>query len=158
MKAEVWSDSPETLKNIARLYFDEGKTELKMASRRIHKKMLLLTLDGVDSPEKADTLRGKILYLNRADIHMPEGKFFIQDILGLTVKDGVTGKIYGTLTDVIPTGANDVYEITGDGKKHLFPAVAHMIKSTDISAGIMEVLPIPGIFDSGEEKGEKDEA
>ncbi len=154
MKAEVWSDSPETLKNIAHLYFDEGRTEIKIESRRIHKKVLLMMVDGIDSPEKADLLRGRIIYLNRDDIKLAKGKFFIQDILGLTVKDGKTGEIYGKLTDVIPTGANDVYEITDGEKKYLFPAVAEMIKHTDIDGGFMEVLPIPGIFD---EEGETDE-
>lgn len=150
MRVEVWSDSPETLKALPHLYFDEGRTEIKLVSRRVHKKMLLLTIEGVDSIDKAETLRGKLLYLNRDDVKLGEGQRFIADLVGLTAVDGETKQVYGTLAEVFETGANDVYRIVNDsGKEYLFPAVPHMIKSVDDDAGVIELLPIPGIFDDG---------
>lgn len=150
MRAEAWSDSPETLQALPHLYFDEGRTEIKLVSRRIHKKMLLLTIEGVDSIDKAETLRGKLLYLNRDDIKLKEGQRFIADLVGLTAVDGETKQVYGTLAEVFETGANDVYRIVDDsGKEYLFPAVPHMIKGVDDDAGVIELLPIPGIFDDG---------
>jgi len=150
MRVEVWSDSPETLKALPRLYFDEGRTEMKLVSRRIHKKMLLLTLEGVDSIDEAEKLRGKRLYLNRDDVKLRDGQRFIADLVGLTAVDGETKKVYGTLTEVLETGANDVYRIVdGDGHEYLFPAAPHMIRGVDDDAGIIELLPIPGIFDDG---------
>lgn len=150
MRAEAWCDSPEVLQQIKALYFDEGRTRLQLKSRRIHKGMLLFTLEGVDTVEQADLLRGKLLYLNRADIKLEKGRHFLQDLMGLTVKDGNTGQVYGTLTRVFSTGANDVYQIEDkNGREYLFPAVAHMIKQIDLAQGEMLVLPIAGIFDDG---------
>lgn len=146
LKVEVWSDSAESLKSMPHLYFDEGKTELEITSRRVHKKMLLITLAQVTTMSEADLLRGKKVYLNRDDVKLAEGQEFLEDIMGLEVRDGNTGVVYGKITDIIHTGANDVYEIKG-GKTYLFPAVKPMIKAINIDEGVMEVLPIPGIFD-----------
>ncbi|MEG1427539.1 MAG: hypothetical protein RSC76_07610, partial [Oscillospiraceae bacterium] len=63
--------------------------------------------------------------------------------------DGENGQYYGVIDDVFATGANNVYKIVNEGREYLFPAVDHMIKSTDIDLGKIEVLPIPGIFDDG---------
>lgn len=76
-----------------------------------------------------------------------------QDLIGLKAVDGNTGREYGVLQEVLPTGANDVYRIVdGAGREFLFPAVKHMIQGVDLEKGIIALLPIPGIFDgSGEE-------
>lgn len=148
MRVEIWSDSPEVLKSLENLYFDEGKTEIDILSRRVHKNLLLMTVKDVDSIEKAEKLRGRVVYLNRDDISLEEGQSFIADLIGLTAVDGESGRTYGKITEVFATGANDVYRIVdNNGKEYLFPAVPHMIKNTDHDSGIIELLPIPGIFD-----------
>ena len=107
---------------------------------------------GVDTVEQGDALRGRVLYLNRDGVRLEEGRFFLQDLIGLRAVDGQTGEEYGVLEEVVNTPANDVYRIKQGEKEYLFPAVAHMIKRTDIEAGVIELLPIPGIFDGdGEE-------
>ena len=66
--------------------------------------------------------------------------------------DGVTGREYGVLREVIPTGANDVYRIVDGDKEYLFPAVKHMVQGISPEEGVIRLLPIPGIFDDdGEE-------
>jgi len=148
MRVEPWADSPESLDKIKTFYFDDGKTPLKIKSSRVHKNLLLIKADSVDSIEKADLLRGKIIFVNRDDLILEEGQTFVQDLIGLTVRDGNTDKIYGEITDVFKTGANDVYSIKSEnGGEYLFPAVKHMIKSIDVDLGVIEVLPIAGIFD-----------
>lgn len=145
---EPWADSAEFLKKIKSFWFDEGKTDAGLISSRIHQGRLLLTLRGVDSMEKADALRGRVLYLCRKDAKLQEGTWFLQDLLGLIAVDGRTGKKYGTLREIIPTGANDVYRIVDEeGKEYLFPAVSHMIRRIAPEEGVIELLPIPGIFD-----------
>lgn len=147
MKMEVWADSPEFVKKMHNLYWENGE-KIEVESMRLHKNFVLVTISGVDSVEKADMIRGKVVYINRDDVKLKDGQVFIADLIGLDAKDGNTGKIYGKLTKVHPTGANDVYQIDNeDGKSYLFPAVKHMIKSIDVEAGVIELLPIPGIFD-----------
>ena len=112
-----------------------------------------MRLKGVDSVEQGDALRGKILYLNRADVNLAPGQYFLQDLIGLRAVDGITGQEYGVLQEILPTGANDVYRIVSkEGKEYLFPAVPHMIQETDLEGGVIRLLPIPGIFDGGEEE------
>lgn len=150
---EPWADSPEALLPVKHLWFDEGKTDAGLLSMRPHKGRLLLTLRGIDTVEKADALRGRVLYLHRDELPLEPGTWFQQDLIGLTAVDGSTGKIYGTLRDVLSTGANDVYCIVDDaGKEYLFPAVPHMIRRIAPEEGLLELLPIPGIFDGREEE------
>lgn len=153
VRVDPWSDSPEFVKQLKHLYFDGGKVRVPLASSRVHKNQVLLKLEGVDTVEQADALRGKVLWLDREEVQLPEGVVFQQDLIGLRAVDGITGAVYGTLEEVLPTGANDVYRIRGaGGKEYLFPAVAHMIQKTDVERGVIELLPIPGIFDDGGEE------
>lgn len=152
MILEPWADSAEFLKKVKRFWFDEGKTDAGLLASRVHKGRLLVTLSKIDTVEKADTLRGKVLYLSREDINLPKGTYFLQDLIGLKAIDGTSGKEYGTLAEVLPTGANNVYRIVNGENEYLFPAVPHMIKRTAPEEGVIELLPIPGIFDDdGEE-------
>lgn len=149
---ECWADSPEFVKKLKRLYFDEGKTDAGLLSSRVHKGRLLIKLQGVDTVEQGDALRGRVLYLDRNDVTLPEGEFFLQDIIGLKAVDGESGQEYGVLAEVLPGVANGIYRIVNGDKEYLFPAVPHMVKKIDPEAGVIQLLPIPGIFDDGGEE------
>ena len=152
VRVQPWSDGPEFLLNFDTFYLDGGGTALTVERARAHKGMVILKLAGVDTVESGGTLRGKIIYINRADA--PEdgdGVFFIQDILGISVYDADTNRLWGTLTDVLATGANDVYEITGgDGVKRLVPVIPQVVLDTDPEAGIMRIRPLKGLFDDAD--------
>lgn len=78
---------------------------------------------------------------------MNEGKYFIKDVIGLEAIDIDTGLPYGVLTDVITTGANDVYVINdGSSKEALLPAVKEVVKKIDLPNKKLWVCPIKGIF------------
>ena len=149
MKVEVWMDSPEFMKKIKNLYLNGNSEPVKMnlTSARVHKNMLLITLLDINSATEADLMRGKTVYADRNDVKLPAKRYFISDLIGLEVYDGENGQYYGRIQDVLMTGANNVYSIVNGDKEYLFPAVDHMIKSTDIDAGRIEILPIAGIFD-----------
>lgn len=153
MVLEPWADSAEFLRQAKDFYFDRaGERPAGLLASRPHKGRLLVALRGVDSVEKADALRGKVLYLDREDVRLEPGRYFLRDLMGLRAVDGNTGREYGVLEEVLPAPANDVYRIVKDGREYLFPAVAHMVKAVDLEAGTIFLLPIPGIFDDdGEE-------
>jgi len=80
-------------------------------------------------------------------VRLPKNRYFISDLIGLSVIDDVTGAVYGTVQEVFETGANNVYRIAGaNGAEYLFPAVDEMIAKTDVDGGKLFVRPIPGIF------------
>ena len=148
LRVDVWCDSAEFLRQFKTLYLDKGKTPVLVVSARVFKKQLLLMLDGVDSVEKADILRGKVLSFRREDAKIPEGSYFMDDLIGLSVYDADTFLYYGTLTKIMRTGANDVYQITSLAKKnYLIPAVPSVVRSIDLEKGKMLVRPVKGTFE-----------
>ena len=108
---------------------------------------VVVHLDGYETVEDAQTLRGGFLCVDRAHAaQLPEYTYFIADLIGLRVSD-TEGKAYGKVTDVLSTGANDVYEVTdGEGKTYLVPAVGEVIVSVDLKEGAMRMLVSKGSF------------
>ena len=95
-----------------------------------------------------EKMRGKTIYIDREEIVLDEGVNFVQDLLGLEVKDADNATVYGKITDVLRTGANDVYEITDDnGKKYLAPVIDEVITETNVDDGYVLIRPMKGIFD-----------
>lgn len=151
LRVEPWCDSADFLAKLHTLYWDRGAEKLQVISSRVHKNLLLLKLQDVESVEQADALRGRVLYLDRADVKLPKGRYFVQDMIGLSVLDVDTGKRYGMLTEVLPTGANDVYQVTGDDKvNYLVPAIPDVIVEVDIDGGVLKIRPMRGIFDDAD--------
>lgn len=147
MRVECWCDSPEFLCYFKTLYFDQGKEMVEVKSRP-HKNVALIKIAGIESVSQADTMRGKVLYINREDIQFEEGVNFVQDLLGCTIKNIDTEVVYGKITDVIYTGANDVYEVTNDeGKKFLVPVIEDVVINKDVENELIEIRPLKGIFD-----------
>lgn len=148
VRIDPWCDSPEFLCCFDKLYLDaQGETFVEVKSRP-HKNITLAKIKGVDTIEQAEKLRGKIVYIDRNDVELEEGVNFIQDLIGLEVQDVDSGKLYGKLTDVIGTGANDVYEVTdSSGRKYLVPVIDEVVIDTDVDAGYVRIRPMKGIFD-----------
>ena len=148
VRIEPWCDSPEFLCAFKKLYLDEnGQTFIEVKSRP-HKNITLAKIKGVDIIEEAEKFRGKIVYINRADITLDEGVNFVQDLIGLEVKDAENGTAYGKITDVLRTGANDVYEITdSNNKKYLAPVIDEVVAEINVDGGFVLIRPMKGIFD-----------
>jgi len=147
VKVLPWCDGPETLCSFATLYLDKGAVPMKVEKARTAKSMTLVKFAGVDTPEAAQALRGKVLYLDRADDTLEEGQYYLQDLIGLSVEDADTGAVYGKLTDVSETGANQVYHIAfPDGKIQLIPAIPEVVVRVDVDAGKMLIRPLEGLF------------
>ncbi len=151
MRVQPWSDGPEFLKKFKTLYYDpRGEKPVNVVNARVHGNVVLLTLEGVDTMEKAQAMRSRTLYIRRADAKLPKGSYFVDELCGCEVSDAGTGAVYGVITSVSPTGANDVWHIEKDGKEYLFPAVSAFIDSVDVAANRVTVRPIKGIFDEAE--------
>lgn len=149
VKLEVWSDSPQSLLKVETVYFaPDGGQPVEVESSRPHKDRLLLKLKGIDDMDGANSLRGKVLRAHRDSIKRAEGSYFIEDLKGLDVVDIDTGVSYGKLTNVIETGANDVYAAKDEkGRERLIPAIKQVVIETDIEGGVMKIRPLEGLFD-----------
>lgn len=154
-----WCDSPDFLTEFEFLYLESGKVKLKVENARVQKNVVVIKFDGYNSVEDAVKLRKKVVYIDRNDVPLDDGVYFVQDIIGLEVIDANSGVLYGKITNVTQTGANDVYHITKNGKVVLIPAIPDVIVETDIEGGLMKIVPLNGLFEPEElHGGEKDDA
>ena len=117
--------------------------EVRVQPRRVSP--VLLKLPGVDDMNAALTYKNKDLFLRRADIVLPEGEYFDDELLGLKVYDCDTGALLGTLTAVDEYPASKVYTVKGE-RELLIPAVKDaFIRSVDLDGGRMEVKVWEGL-------------
>ena len=142
-----YTDTPELLAEFDRLFIGKNKDELIIERSCVFKNMVIAKIEGVDTPEAAEKLRNKLLYMHRDDLELDDDTYFIQDLIGIEVRDADSGKVYGTISDVMQTGANDVYVIKGSDREYLVPAIADVVVSTDIDENIMTIRPLDGLFD-----------
>lgn len=146
VKIMPYTDSPELLCEFGRLFYGKSKDELVIERSRPAKNMVIAKIEGVNTVEEAEKLRNTMLYMHRDDLELDENTFFIQDLIGMEVRDADTDFVYGKITDVLQNGANDVYVIKG-GREYLVPAIPDVIISTDIDGELMTIRPLEGLFD-----------
>lgn len=144
VKVYPWCDSPELLCDFDILYTNQGKQPIQIEYARVQKNMVIMKIKGIDTVEQANQLRNNVLYLNRDDLLLDDDTYFIQDLIGLEVFDADDNTFYGILSDVLETGANDVYTIKNEElhKEFLIPAIPQVVISTDIENNIMKIKPL----------------
>lgn len=148
VRVQAWCDSADFLKQFKYIFTDNsGTTRLDVTSVQPHGNVVLMAFKGVDSIEKAETLRNKVIYISRAQAKLPKGRYFIDDLIGCEVFDADTELLLGVLSDVSQTGANDVWHISKNGKEYLVPAIDDVIASVDIENNKISLRPLKGIFD-----------
>ncbi len=148
LRVQYYCDGPDFFKKLNRLFLGKDKTELPLLSSRANGNLAVLKLQGIDDREQVTPLVGKMLYIFREDVQLEQGVYFLQDLIGLTVKDADSGEVYGTVDDIYQNGAADVYSIrTADGRQLMFPAIPEVLISRDIDAGEILIRPLKGLFD-----------
>lgn len=153
VRVQPWCDSGEFLTEFEELYFAKGAQKVIVESARVQKNVVVMKLQGIEDMNAAQLLRNKVLYMDRDDVELEEGSYFIQDLLGIKVVDANDpDKVYGTLVDVTETGANDVYHIKQEDEKIvLIPAIPEVIDQVLLEEEIMKITPLKGLFDEPEE-------
>lgn len=139
---ESFSDDPHGLKPGSRIYVGATHETLIIKSRRKMNTSWLLAFKGIDNPESAGEYRNQLIYVDKKDLPvLPEGQYYHFDLVGLAVQDK-SGKKLGKLSEVIETGANDVYVVLNDaGEEILLPAIAQVILEISLEDRCMVVDP-----------------
>lgn len=120
--------------------------EYEIENVRFHKQFVLLKLKGIDDMTTAETLKGTVVKIT-GDMAVPceEDEYYIRDLYDMEVVT-VEGEKLGIITDVIFTGANDVYAVKNDdGKEILIPAIKDCIINVDIENNTMTVKLLEGL-------------
>ena len=143
VKILPWADSPDFLLDFNTVYIDGRPVAL--LSARVHKNCVLARLEGVEDVNAAMRLRDKTVCIDRKDVELEEGAFFLADIMGLEVRDADTGTVLGKIADILTPPASNVYVVKGGETEHMIPAVPEFIVETNVDEGFIRVRLIEGM-------------
>ena len=144
------TDDPKRFKKLKQVLLDTGKDMLSLEVEHVKffKNMVILKFKGYDRIEDIMGFKGKNLYVTRENaVRLKKDEYFIADLIGMKVY--TEDKAYlGELTEVITTGANDVYTVRMEnGKDVLIPAIGQCILDVDVEHETMQVHLLEGLLE-----------
>lgn len=147
VKIEPWCDSPGVLAALPSVYLAEngGMSRLAVKKASVYRDVVFAQLEGVDTVEAAERLRGKILHARREDLHLPQGVLLVAELTGLPVVDKESGTQLGRIRDVIHPANTDIYVIDTPNGEVMVPAVPAFVQAVDAEKGVF-LTPIEGMF------------
>lgn len=145
MKVEIWSDDINEFLSLTSVY-NENKEEIKIESSRRADRIAVVKFSGISNPEQAAKLKGKYIYAKRSDLTLPEGRYYICDLLGLPVYNFETNEKIGEVCDILEKPASFVYTVKTENGEFMVPDVDEFIKKVDINDG-MYIKVIEGLID-----------
>lgn len=151
VKVFPMTDDVKRFKKGISLILDTGKDELQMEveSVKFFKQYVILKFKGYDSINDIEKFVKKELFVTRENaVKCKKDEYFIADLIGIKVINEEDESLVGEVTDVMATGANDVYivEMT-DGREVLLPAIKDCVRSVDLEGRVMIVHMMPGLLD-----------
>ena len=150
VKVYPTTDDVNRFKKLKKVVLDTGREhlELEISGVKFFKNQVILKFKGIDNINDIEKYKGKDLLLHREDaVELDEYENYVADLIDLKVVTD-EGQVLGYLTEVMETGANDVYVVeTEDGKELLLPAIRECILDVDLDEEVMTVHILPGLFD-----------
>lgn len=143
---DVHTDFPGRLKAGRKLFLGQEHVPVTLTGIRPHGDRMLIRLEGIETPETAGRYRNTWLFSRTKDLPpLPEGHYYQHQLLGLEVLDEA-GRSIGSVTEILETGANDVYVVTDQaGHETLLPAIPEVILEINPEAGILRVHLLEGL-------------
>ena len=144
------TDDVNRFKKLKETILDTGKEKitLEIEGVKFFKQFVILKFKGFDNINDIERYKSKSLFVTRANaVRLRRNEYFIADLIDIEVFDE-NDQPFGVLTDVMETGANDVYVIKmTDGREVLVPAIKECILSVDIEGRKMVVHLLDGLLD-----------
>ena len=144
------TDDSRRFKKLKQVYLDTGKEmlPLEIEGVKFFKQMVILKFKGYDRIEDSMGFIGKNLYVTRENaVRLKKDEYFIADLIGMKVYTEDEAYL-GELTEVITTGANDVYTVRMEnGKDVLIPAIGQCILDVDVEHETMQVHLLEGLLE-----------
>jgi len=142
------TDFPERFYDLEKVFLDlpEGLQEVELEKVRFHKQFVILKLAGLETMDQAETLKNVYLKIKPEQaVTLPEGHYFIRDIIGLEVVT-LQGETIGKIANVLQITANDVYVVKKGSQEILLPAIKDVIKEIDLTKKKMWINPLEGLW------------
>ena len=142
-----FTDRPEDLTRLEHVYIGPEHRRYTVTRFRPYQGNWLLHVEGVETRDAAELLHGQWIAVDlEARRLLAEGEFFAHQVIGLRVQKS-EGEELGTVSEILATGANDVYVVRGERGEILLPARVEVIQSIDPAAGLMIVKLLPGLIE-----------
>ena len=154
VKVKYYGADPDSFSHYRNIFVQDGEGNLKpyeVVHAVSHARLLILQLKGMERVEDVEPLVGKEILIRR-DVLPPleEDEYYWTDLLGMTVEtEG--GKKIGTLKEILPTGANDVYVIEGRRGEICLPATGDVIKDVDFQRKVIKAHRMEGLWETEDE-------
>ncbi len=145
VKVAPLTDRPEDFKQYRYVFLGPQHARREVKSFRPYQGNWLLHLVDVETRNDAERLHGQEIFIELAQRPRQAGEFFAREVIGLKVRT-IAGEELGEVTDILVTGANDVYVVQGAHGEVLLPARVEVIKGIDVEAGTMTVELLPGLL------------
>jgi len=151
LKVKPLTDDITRFSKLKKVYMNINSElqEFSIEEVRYNKNTVLLTLQNIDTIEKAEGYRGFYLKIDRSDsVKLEKDSYFIIDLIGLSVHDESDDSLLGYIEDIYNTGSNDIYVVKDElsGRQILLPATKEVIKKVDIGAKKIIVRLIEGLI------------
>ena len=142
------TDDPARFKKLKNVVLDTGK---ELVDLEVFKNMVIVKFKGIDNINDVEKYRKKSLYVTRENaVKLKKNEYFIADLIGLQAESD-EGEDLGELSDVLQTGANDVYVLSKEGTDDiLLPAIKECVKEVDLENGKIIVHLLPGLRELNE--------
>ncbi len=152
VKLESWCDTPGVLAGLPRWYLQTAGEMKPLTVRHasVFREFVIAELEGVTDEEAANRLRGRTVYAAREDLPLPQGGYFLVDVIDLPVRHADTGDLIGTVVRVDTRGRNNLFVIRTPAGEELLPDVPQFVIRVDVDDAVW-VRPIPGLLDGGAE-------
>jgi 16S rRNA processing protein RimM len=152
---KVITDYPERLPEIDTLYVGPAYEPYRVRRVRFHADGTLMLFEGIEDRDAAECLRGMMVYVHIDDaVPLEEGEYYLFQVIGSQVVTG-DGQVLGTLTDLLETGANDVYVVTApDGREILIPVIPEVVRHVDVNKKVVTIDLLDGLIQNPDDSGE----
>jgi len=145
LRVQLLTEYPEQLSRLRMVYLGPETQPWEVESVRLHQGAALFKLVGCNDRSVADTLRGAWVQIARKDaVPLEDDEYYEHQVVGMTVVEE-DGTVLGKLTEIITTGANDVFVVIGPGGELLLPAIESVILDIDLDTGQMMVHILDGL-------------
>lgn len=145
IKVAILTDYPEQLGRLRTVYIGPHAQPWAVQRVRLHQEAALFKLAGCDSRDTAETLRGMLVQIALADaVPLEEDEYYEHQLVGMRVVEE-NGTFLGHVTEIISTGANDVYVVVGPEGELLLPAIRSVILDIDLDTDQMIVHLLEGL-------------
>ena len=149
VKVYPTTDDANRFKKLKQVTLDTGRERILMEIEgvKFFRQFVILKFKGYDSINDVEKYRqGKLMVARDQAVRLKKDEYFVADMIGLSVVTD-EGEAFGTLKDVLATGANDVYVVEReDGSEVLLPAIRDCIKKVDMDGRVMEVHIMEGLL------------